>query len=80
MKRATAKDLRRKTAALLEDVRRGQKILITHRGKSVAVLSPAESTEERAFTPVAFGMWHDHTKTRKVNAWLAKLRAARFKE
>ena len=79
MKSATAQDLRRKTAALLEDVRRGQKIVITHRGKSVAVLSPAETFDEKVFTPIGFGIWHDHGGTRKVNALMAKLRTSRFK-
>jgi prevent-host-death family protein len=37
VKTATAKDLRQKTAALLEEVRRGQPIVTTYRGKSIAV-------------------------------------------
>ena len=39
VKTATAKDLRQKTAALLDEVRRGQAVEITYRGKSIAVLA-----------------------------------------
>jgi prevent-host-death family protein len=42
VKTATAKDLRQKTAALLDDVRRGQAVVITYRGKSIAVLTPVK--------------------------------------
>lgn len=47
MKTATAKDLRIKTAALLDEVCRGHEVLITHRGKSVAILAPLPEQEHR---------------------------------
>ena len=51
MKTATAKDLRQKTAALLDEVRRGQPVVITYRGKSIAVLAPVKKGGAQDSTP-----------------------------
>jgi len=40
MRTATAKDLRQRTSALLDTVRRGQEVVITYRGERIAVLAP----------------------------------------
>ncbi len=37
---ATAKDLRTRTKALIEMVRMGERVVVTHRGRPVAVMSP----------------------------------------
>ena len=61
MPTATAKDLRQRTAALLDSVRRGQEVIITYRGKRIAVLAPLDRIAHRIthkeLTPIAFGMW-----------------------
>ena len=77
MKTATAKDLRQKTAALLDEVRKGQEVVITYRGKSVAVLAPVEKVERKGLNPVGFGMWQDRKELRSVEKWLRDLRQPR---
>ncbi len=79
MRTATAKDLRQKTAALLDEVRRGQEVFITYRGKSIAVLAPVEKTERKGLNPIGFGMWQDRKEVRSVEKWLKNLRKPRYK-
>ena len=79
MKTATAKDLRLKTTSLLDEVRRGQEVLITYRGQSVAVLSPVEKTVRKGLNPIGFGMWKDRKDLRNVEQWLRDLRKPRYK-
>jgi prevent-host-death family protein len=78
VKTATAKDLRQKTAALLDEVRRGQPVVITYRGKSIAVLAPLEKAERKSLHPAGFGMWRDRKEVRSVEKWLSKLRRPRY--
>ena len=78
MKTATAKDLRQKTAALLDEVRTGQSIVITYRGKSIAVLAPVKKAERKKLHPAGFGMWRDRKDMRSVEKWLSKLRQPRY--
>jgi prevent-host-death family protein len=40
MKTTTAKELRRRTAAILDEVEHGAEIVVTRRGRSIARLSP----------------------------------------
>jgi len=79
VKTATAKDLRQKTAALLDEVRRGQEVVITFRGKSVAVLAPVKNTKRKGLNPVGFGMWQNRKDIRSVEKWLRSLRQPRYK-
>ena len=78
MKTASAKDLRQKTAALLTDVRKGQEIIITYRGKQVAVLAPLHKAAHRDLSPAGFGMWRGRGDMRSVERWLRKLRRPRY--
>lgn len=43
---ATAKDLRLRTRELLDLVRLGERVVVTHRGRPVAVLSPIAEAPE----------------------------------
>ena len=79
MKTATAKDLRQKTAALLHEVRRGQEVVITYRGRSIAVLAPVEKAERKGLNPIGFGMWQRRKEVRSVEKWLRNLRQPRHK-
>jgi prevent-host-death family protein len=79
MKTATAKDLRVKTAALLDEVRWGHEVLITHRGKPVAILAPLPKREHRKLDPIGFGIWRSRKDMRSVGRWLSKARAARYR-
>jgi len=78
MKTATAKELRQKTAALLGEVRRGREIIITYRGKSIAVLAPLEKAERAGLSTAGFGMWQGRRDLRSVEAWMRKVRAPRY--
>ena len=78
MKTATAKDLRQKTAALLDQVRRGEPVVITYRGKSIAMLAPVKKAERKTLHTVGFGMWRDRKDMRSVEKWLSKLRRPRY--
>ena len=78
MKTATAKDLRQKTAALLDEVRRGQPVMITYRGKSGAVLSPIKKNERKTVHPAGFGIWRGRKDMRSAEKWLSKLRRPRY--
>lgn len=76
MKTATAKELRNRAASILDRVRRGGEVVITMRGKSVAVIKPVED-REKPFKPVGFGMWRDRAEMKNVGAWLADRRKER---
>lgn len=78
MKTASAKDLKQKTATLLQQVRRGAKIEITYRGKTVAALVPAGSAEDKPFEPIGFGMWKTRKDLRSVERWMTKVRKPRY--
>jgi prevent-host-death family protein len=78
VKTATAKDLRQKTAALLDEVRRGQPVVITYRGKSIAVLAPVKKAERKSLHPAGFGMWRDRKEMQNVEKWLSNLRRPRY--
>jgi prevent-host-death family protein len=79
VKTATAKDLRQKTAALLDEVRRGQAVEITYRGKSIAVLAPIEKARRKNLHLAGFGIWRDRKDMRSVEKWLSKVRQPRYK-
>ena len=78
MRTATARDLRQKTSALLDTVRRGQEVVITYRGKRIAVLAPLDRIADKELTPVAFGMWRRRRDMRDVARWLDRRRTPRF--
>ncbi|MGH7818904.1 MAG: type II toxin-antitoxin system Phd/YefM family antitoxin [Candidatus Binatia bacterium] len=77
MKRATAKELRRNTAALLDEVKRGGRVLITRRNRVVAVLAPPREEAPAEFEPVGFGMWADHEELGDVTEWVRGVREPR---
>ena len=77
MRTATAKDLRQKTSELLDDVRRGREVVITYRGKQIAVLAPLDRIAHKELTPIAFGMWRRRRDMRDVKRWLDSRRASR---
>ena len=78
MKTATAKELKQKTAAILDEVRRGRKVTITYRGKSVAILTPVVKAQREGLTPIGFGMWQGRKELRSVEKWLKDLRKPRY--
>ena len=77
VKTATAKDLRQKTASLLSEVRRGNEVVITYRGRSIAVLAPVDKARPKGLTGVGFGMWRGRRDMRSIGRWLRDVRAPR---
>ena len=77
MRIATAKDLRQKTSALLDTVSRGQEVIITYRGKRIAVLAPLDRIAHKELKPIAFGMWRRRRDMRDVTRWLDSRRMPR---
>ena len=78
MRTATAKDLRNKTALILNEVRKGQAVTITYRSKPIAVLTPIDAKRPKALKAAGFGIWKDRKDNRNVEQWLSKLRQPRF--
>lgn len=77
MKTVAAKELRSRTASILENIQKGMEITITLRGKSIAILKPL-LMEERQFNPVGFGMWKDRKDMKNAAEWVAERRKERF--
>ena len=73
---ATAKELRFNVKALLDTVTRGEEVIITYRGKSVAKLIPFEDTV--VYEDELFGIWIDHPQSENVNAYIRTIRKGRF--
>lgn len=77
MKTATAKELRSRASAILSRVRKGDEVIITMRGKSVAVMKPLGEIE-KPFSPVGFGIWKDRKEMTDVKKWLDERRKERY--
>ncbi len=77
MKTATAKDLRIRASSILEEVKRGDEVIITMRGQSIAVIKPYKKTK-KLFEPIGFGMWKDRKDMTNVQEWVAQRRKERF--
>ena len=77
MRSATAKDLRNKTALILDEVRKGQSVTITYRSKPIAVLTPIDAKRPKALKAAGFGIWKGRKDNRNVEQWLSKLRQPR---
>ncbi len=77
MKTATAKELRSRAAAILKRVRKGDEVVITMRGKSVAVMKPIQEIE-KPFNPVGFGIWKDREEMADVKKWVDERRRERY--
>jgi prevent-host-death family protein len=77
MRTATTRDLRQKTSELLDSVRRGREVVITYRGKRIAVLAPLNQIAHKELTPIGFGMWRRRRGIRDVKRWMDSQRASR---
>ncbi len=77
MKTATAKDLRNRASAILARVRKGDEVVITMRGKSIAVMKPINEIE-KSFSPVGFGIWKGRKEMTDVKKWLDERRKERY--
>ena len=79
MKTATAKELRNRASAILETVSKGEEVIITKRGKSIAVMKPIENIRKE-FNPIGFGIWKDRKDLSDVGEWIKERRKERFQK
>jgi len=79
MKTATAKELRNRASAILETVSKGGEVIITKRGKSIAVVKPIENFRKE-FNPIGFGIWKDRKDLSDVGEWIKERRKERFQK
>ncbi|MBN2358402.1 MAG: type II toxin-antitoxin system prevent-host-death family antitoxin [Deltaproteobacteria bacterium] len=76
--KATAKDLRLRTRAVLAAVDRGESVVVTHRGKQRAEIVPIrERRRERDATTELFGIWADREELADVDGYVRALREGR---
>ena len=76
--KATAKDLRFYSGRLLEQIARGQEIIITHRGRPCAKLVPLDkSATSRKPDDNLFGIWKNNKATKDIQGYVSKLRRGR---
>jgi prevent-host-death family protein len=76
--KATAKDLRFNSKALLDTVNRGEEVVITFRGKPCAKLIPYEEENEHHTANELFGIWKDNNMVQNVDAYVRGLRKGRL--
>lgn len=77
--KTTVKELRSRASAILENVIKGDEVVITMRGKSIAVLKPINETE-RKFNPVGFGIWKGRREMKDAAKWVSERRKERFQK
>ena len=76
--KATAKDLRFNSKALLDTVNRGEVVVITFRGKPCAKLIPYDEENGQNTINELFGIWKDNKKVQNVDEYVRGLRKGRF--
>ena len=77
MTEATLKELRRATGRIVRAVERGERILVTHRGRPVARMVPLDRREAPAEAGL-FGIWRDHPASQSVEDYIDRIRKGRF--
>ena len=76
--KATAKDLRFNSRALLDTVNRGEEVVITFRGKPCAKLVPYTENDKRSKENQLFGIWKDNEMVQDVDKYVRELRKGRL--
>jgi len=76
--KATAKDLRFNSKALLDTVNRGEEVVITFRGKPCAKLIPYREKNEDMQENDLFGIWKDNDTVQDVDEYVRGSRKGRF--
>ena len=77
MKTVTAKDLRLKTSAVLEEMKKGNEVMITLRGKPTAILSPIDEKKKHSGERIGFGLWRNRKDMKDPGKWLDEKRQER---
>ena len=72
--KATAKDLRFHSKALLDTVNRGEEVVITFRGRPCAKLVPYREKNEEIIQNKLFGIWNDSDMVQDADEYVRGLR------
>lgn len=77
--RASIRELRSETRAIMNAVGHGESVVITYYGEDFAEIKPIKKkkTTSAAGAEEAFGMWSDHKDVQSVDAYIDKLREGR---
>lgn len=80
--KASAKDLRYKTKEIIAALERGEEVLLTYRGEEKARIIPVSKKTakrcDRREEISLFGIWRGNEKVADVDAYVDKVRGARF--
>jgi antitoxin (DNA-binding transcriptional repressor) of toxin-antitoxin stability system len=74
--KASFKQLRHETGAVVRAVERGETVIVTYRGKPVAEMS-AVRREAKKKDDELFGIWRDNNAVASVEDYVAKVRKGR---
>jgi len=75
--RATFKQLRHATGAVIRAVERGEKVTVTYRGRPVAEMTAVEQ-QTKATENDLFGIWKDNKAVASVDAYVDHIRKGRL--
>ena len=73
----SSKELRVRASSILENVRKGDEVVITMRGRSIAIIKPLKKIK-KTFEPIGFGIWKKRKDMTDVKKWLDDRRKERF--
>ena len=80
--KASAKDLRYKTKEIIAALERGEEVLLTYRGEEKARIIPVSKKTTKRYDRreeiSLFGIWRGNEKVADVDAYVDKVRGARF--
>jgi len=76
--KATVRELRASTRAILSAVRRGDTVLVTSRGKACAKIVPVFERKRKQNHDSLFGIWRDNREVRPVKKYIDRVRKARY--
>ena len=79
--KASIRELRSSTKSILSAVGRGDKVIITYRGKPCAQLLPlddAKGVDDFSEAESIFGIWKDNKDVENVDTYVRGLRKGRF--
>tara|TARA_B100000508_G_C11442954_1_gene269787 strand:- start:105 stop:347 length:243 start_codon:yes stop_codon:yes gene_type:complete len=77
--RASIRELRSETKAIMNAVGHGESVVITYYGEDFAEIKPIKKkkSSKASKSDEAFGMWADHKDIESVDAYVDKLRQGR---
>lgn len=74
---ATFKQLRHETGSVIRAVERGERVIVTYRGRAVAEMT-AVQPEAGAADDKLFGIWRDNKAVASVVEYMDQVRKGRF--